>query len=129
MPALSNPRLPASAPVFFYTDRVDDLARFYTDVLGFPVTRSEPGHSYWLATGEVTLVLHQSERWYVDGPFDHAKDSALLWFTVDEPIREVYERLRAAGVETAGDVEYQLRGGLLVIRDLEGRRLGLTGPR
>lgn len=121
---VESPRL--SPVVFFYSDDVDRLARFYTEVLGFKVRERRPRHSCWLDTGAVTLVLHQSEKQYMEGPYDPAHDSTLIWIATSRSIQEIRARVLEAGVEISGDAAHQAERGLLVIRDFEGRRIGLS---
>lgn len=113
--------------IFFYTEDVDRLATFYIDELGFELLTGQahfnaPGHSYWLDAGSATLVLHQTER-YLPGPYDHERSSVLVNFEVPGMVENLVARLRNAGAA----VTFNEPGHrFVVIRDPDGRRVGLT---
>jgi catechol 2,3-dioxygenase-like lactoylglutathione lyase family enzyme len=121
------PTVSFNGVIFFYTEDVDALRPFYTDVIGFPVLTGQPhfdtpGHSYWLDAGSATLALHQAEK-YLPGPYEHARSSILVNFEVPGTVEELSARLAASGVEMTF---HEAGHRYLVVRDTEGRRIGLT---
>ncbi len=139
MPILTRPRygyaerhhLYGDGIVFLYTERVDEVARFYMDVLGFPLKAGsphfhEPGHSYWLDAGPHVIVIHQAEK-YMPGPFDQRGNSAVLWFNVEDSPVDVLERIESENLEIIfcdRDPSSAVRRNI-VFRDIEGRPVGV----
>lgn len=134
---LTNPRFgsrdadegsaPGKGVVAIYTERVDELAAFYVHVLGFKTVsnnrfRSKPGHSSWLDAGSLTLLLHAPEG-ALQPPFDLAGNSIVLMLECDDAPADVRRRARAAGVHVEQGQDGNDRW--LVIRDVEGRRIGM----
>jgi catechol 2,3-dioxygenase-like lactoylglutathione lyase family enzyme len=124
-------RLYGSGIIFLYTENVDEVARFYIDVLGFTVKEGsshfeEPGHSYWLDAGTHVVVIHQAEK-YMPGPYDQRGNSAVFWLNVDDTPEQVVERVEREGLEIIF-CDRELRSPArrnIVFRDIEGRPLGI----
>ena len=125
MALLTNPTF--NDAVVIYSEHVDELAMFYIEVLGLteqhtPRFHAEPGHSHWLKAGDLTLLLHAPEG-NLRPPFGASCDSIMLQLSCDDPPAEIRQRAAAMRVEA---VEGQPGNeGWLIIRDLEGRRLGV----
>lgn len=131
MSVLTNPTIGRDPAIFFYTDGVDALGRFYVDVLGFKILQGQlhfdaPGHSYWLDAGGSTLVLHQSEK-YLPGPYDQHGNSTLVWIQTGGTPNDVVARLVDHGCEIVfHDADPESRNHRTVVfRDIEGRPVGL----
>lgn len=84
----------------------------------------EPGHSLWLQTDPVQIVLHVPEEpWYPD-PYLPEFGGVLMWMQVDGDLEEMGLRLKEKGVEVLTSVMHSDRSALLLLKDPEGRRIG-----
>lgn len=103
------------------TDRLDEMVRFYRDVLGLR-PRSEREHYTNFEWGDVRLSIATHPN--VRGPNQDA-DRVMIHFLVDE-IAAVYERLTAAGVRFARPPERENWGGwVATFHDPDGNTLQL----
>lgn len=76
------------------SDGLEEVRRWYEDVLELTVSSEEPGHSVWYEAGEITLGLH------VGIPLQHA-ERITVGFDVDD-VDELFRRLSAKGVPFDG---------------------------
>ena len=83
-----------------YVSDMDQAIRFYAETLGLTIKyRGGPGYTAIDAGGGVELGLHTS---HPGGPQPGEGRSVQVGFYVDEPIGQVVEKLRAAGVTIDG---------------------------
>jgi len=101
-------------PVFAFSAKQAEVARFYRDVIG--LTGEGGGDATWLDATNAKLVVH--------GPGDRetepevsAQRGFVVWFGVDD-VRAVFARAQAAGA-----VVGELRGDYFFARDPDGRYL------
>jgi len=115
--------------IFLYTQQVDTIMPFYRDVLALPVKSYEPGHALWLDTRPIPLVLHAPEEPWYPPPYEPAKSGVLLWLQVDEDLDEIALKLAQYRADLMTPVVHAGRRDLLLLRDPEGRRVGLYRER
>ncbi len=119
----------AVGQIFLYTEHLDTIVPFYRDVLALPVKSYEPGHALWLETRPVPIVLHAPEApWYAP-PYKPAGSGVLLWLQVEENLEEVARTLQEQHADLLTPVMHGDRRDLLLLRDPEGRRVGLYRER
>jgi catechol 2,3-dioxygenase-like lactoylglutathione lyase family enzyme len=120
-------------------DDYDAAIEFFVGALGFELVEDSPA---------VTTVGGRPKRWVVVRPpgaetglllaqADGERQSAVvgdqfagrvgLFLRVDD-FDAAYERMRAAGVELAGEPRSEPYGRVVVFRDLAGNRWDLLGP-
>jgi catechol 2,3-dioxygenase-like lactoylglutathione lyase family enzyme len=120
-------------------DDYDAAIEFFVGALGFELVEDSPA---------VTTVGGRPKRWVVVRPpgaetglllaqADGERQSAVvgdqfagrvgLFLRVDD-FDAAYERMRAAGVEFAGEPRSEPYGRVVVFRDLAGNRWDLLGP-
>jgi catechol 2,3-dioxygenase-like lactoylglutathione lyase family enzyme len=105
----------------FRTDDVSRLASFYTDVLGFTVTRhvAGPHARVWLRAGESLLMIEPREA---GEPTIAPASMELVAFRVSPSTRAALEqKLEAAGTAIEGRTAYTS-----YFRDPDGRRLAIS---
>jgi uncharacterized glyoxalase superfamily protein PhnB len=134
MGILTNPTVGTETPqgpyghaiIFLYSERVDEVARWYIDVLGFQVKKgpahfNAPGHSYWLDAGPLVIAIHQAEK-YCPGPYDQRGNSTLFGIATDDAPADVIARAREHGIEIVFSDE-DAGHPVITLRDIEGRPL------
>ncbi len=86
--------------VILYVQDVDRLASFYQQAFGLAVVEEIKGEWAVLAAGACELALHRVGQAYrVDDPASwKAESNAKLVMTVDRPLAEFCDELRAKGV-------------------------------
>jgi catechol 2,3-dioxygenase-like lactoylglutathione lyase family enzyme len=120
-------------------DDYDAAIEFFVGALGFELVEDSPA---------VTTVEGRPKRWVVVRPpgaetglllaqADGERQSAVvgdqfagrvgLFLRVDD-FHAAYERMRAAGVEFAGEPRSEPYGRVVVFRDVAGNRWDLLGP-
>ncbi len=115
-------------PVVLYTKYLEKIASFYRDALGIPIKSYAPDHSLWLETGSVPLALHAPETpWYPES--DLGDGGLLLWLKVGDDLGQVVSRLKLEHAELLTSIIHDGRRDLLLVRDPEGRRIGLYRER
>ncbi len=115
----------AVGQIFLYTEHLDAIVPFYRDVLALPVKTYEPGHALWLETRPVPIVLHAPETPWYSPPYEPAGSGVLLWLQVEENLEEVARTLQDHHADLFTPVMHGDRRDLLLLRDPEGRRIGL----
>ncbi len=111
-----------------YTEHLEAIAPFYREVLGLPVKTYEPGHSLWLGTEPIQLVLHAPEEPWFPAPYDPQRSGILMWLQVDVDLEDIVSHLTEKRVEVSPVVHSGQRD-LLLLKHPEGRRLGLNRER
>jgi len=116
-------------PVLFYTKQLEKLASFYRDALGIPIkSYAPPDHALWLEAGSVPLALHAPETpWYPESEL--ADGGLLLWLQVGDDLEQVVSRLKLEHAEVLTSIIRDGHRDLLLVRDPEGRRIGLYRER
>lgn len=115
-------------PVVLYTKHLEKIASFYRDTLGIPIKSYAPDHALWLETGSVLLALHAPEApWYPESEL--GEGGLLLWLQVEDDLEQVASRLKLKPVEVLTSIIHDGRRDLLLVRDPEGRRIGLYRER
>lgn len=101
--------------VFAFTDRREDVARFYEEVLG---ARREPPHddSVWFTTDGARFVVHDREDELASWGF-------VPWFHVAD-LDAAYARAKTADAVIGG-----MREGYFLAKDPDGRVVGVRGKR
>lgn len=110
-------------PWSLVSSRLEEMARFYTEVVGLPVAHEQPGHHVWFSLGGIELAVHAPEP--EPGPdFTPSERGILMWFESERPLAEVGAQLR----ERAAPVWGPFEGGpreLLYTLDPDGNMVGL----
>jgi lactoylglutathione lyase len=115
------PQGSALETVIIFTERMEELARFYAEGLGIGPYEASPGH-LGCQVGAVYFGFDQVER----APAG-AGGGVTIWFTVDD-IQSTFERLVALGAEVRYGPTRKPWGALLAaLHDPDGNILGLSG--
>ncbi len=103
------------------------MGRFYTEIVGLPVKREEPGHHVWFSLGAIELAVHAPEP--EPGPdFTPADRGILMWFECERALADVAVLLRERGAPVWGPFVSDRRE-LLYSLDPEGNMVGLFKDR
>ncbi len=114
-------------PWFLVSSRLEEMRRFYTEVVGLPVAHEEAGHHVWYSLGAIELAVHAPEP--EPGPdFTPAERGILMWFESEHPLADVAAELRAHGAPVWGPFESERRE-LLYSLDPESNMVGLFKDR
>lgn len=87
--------LPRLGITFVVTERVDEMWRFYEDVVGLRDGRHDPGHHVWYTLGDRDFVLHATRS--EPGPEFTPKTGVQLTFVIQGDLEAIAERLRTRG--------------------------------
>ncbi len=115
--------------IFLYTEHLDTIVSLYQDVLALPVKSYEPGHALALETRPAPIVLNAPEAPWYSPPYEPAGSGVLLWLQVEENLEESALSLKAQDADLLTPVMDGERRDLLLLRDPEGRRVGLNRER
>ncbi len=124
---MADPRELAPLAVELFVPDVSEAARYYTDTLGFTILRTDPPDEPVFAIAHLgeAVVMFMSDRFYAGARSDLDYRGAGVDIRLMVPdVDSVYERIRAAGLETLhpiGDRDYGLRD--FIMRDPFGFRL------
>ncbi len=102
-------------PVFAFSTKHPDVARFYQEVVGLPADAG--GDATWLEAANAKLVVHEPEDRETE-PEVSRQRGFVVWFGVDN-IRAAFARAQAAGA-----VVGEFRGDYFFARDPDGRYVG-----
>ena len=116
----------------------DDAIAFYTGVLGFELVEDSPSETNdgrpkrWVVVrppgAQTAILLAQADgERQAAAVGDQFAGRVGLFLRVDD-FDAAYERMRAAGVEFAGEPRSEPYGRVVVFRDLAGNRWDLLGP-
>ena len=111
--------------VFVFTDRREEVARFYSGVLGLPVesdVESEKDDAVWFRTEGARLAVHDSND--RETAREVRGSSGFVTFVSVDDFEATFERARAAGA-----VVGQRFRNWFFVRDPEGRFIGVRGER
>ena len=116
-----GPVWPAGVLVFTSSERFDEMARFYRDVLGLPVRSDRPGFiNFVFGDQRLTVAIHSA----VSGP-SHDPDRLMINFSTLDAASAV-AHLVAAGVDIVRNAEREKWGGwVATFRDPDGNLLQL----
>lgn len=107
--------------VFVFTDRREEVAAFYRDVLRVPV-ESTAEDATWFGLEDARLVVHDREDQETAAEVS-ASDRFVIWFGVQD-VDAAFERARAAGA-----VVGERRPHYFFASDPEGRFIGVRAER
>ncbi len=115
-------------PVVLYTKHLEKIASFYRDALGIPIKSYSPDHALWLETGSVPLALHAPEiPWCPESELGDG--GLLLWLQVEDDLEQIVSRLNLEPAEVLTAIIHDGHRDLLLVKDPEGRRIGLYRER
>jgi len=103
---------PALTNVFAFTDRRDEVARFFEEVLGLTSERSHEDSVWFAPGGGATFTVHDRE----DEPSEWG---FVPWFHVSD-LAAAFERARSRGASIG-----EMREGYFFAHDPDGRVLGV----
>src|SRR5919202_6745010 len=104
----------AVAAVWVPVDDMERALRFYSDTLGFSVSKQTEDWSE-VDAGGLTIGLNARE-----GTAAHADGGAVITFTPEGGIDAEVDRLRSAGVEFTGGISDHPWGRIAPFKDSEG---------
>lgn len=114
-------------PWFLVSSRLEEMGRFYREIVGLPVAREQPGHHVWFSLGAIELAVHVPEP--EPGPdFTPSERGILMWFESARPLDEVAAQLRERDAPVWGPFEGGSRD-LLYTLDPEGNMVGMFRSR
>ncbi len=102
-------------PVFAFTEKHADVARFYREVVG--LVGDSGDDSTWLEAANAKLVVHEPEDRQTE-PEVSGQRAFVVWFGVDD-INAAWKRAKAVGA-TIGE----FRGDYFFAQDPDGRYIG-----
>ena len=107
-----------------FVSNMDRAVRYYTDVLGLPLTsRYEDKIATVEAGRRLVIALHPASPEY---PTPGTRGAVRIALHVDEPIDRVLSRLAARGVRVAGGSRTGREQGATVIEDQDGNPIELV---
>ncbi len=106
--------------VFTFTDRRDEVTRFYRDVVGLSAAESDD--SEWFRAGASSFVVHERED-RETAPEVASGSGFVVWFRVGD-VRAAYDRARAAG-RVVGELYDAKPYPYFFARDPDGRFVGV----
>jgi predicted enzyme related to lactoylglutathione lyase len=113
---MSDEHGPAVGPVMIYSARREDVAKFYTAIVGLPA--DETGEATWLEAANAQLVVHGPGAAQTP-PEIQAQPGFVVWFGVGD-VNAAHERAKKAGC-LVGD----FYGDYFFARDPDGRFIGI----
>lgn len=102
-------------PVFAFSDKHADVARFYREVVG--LTGETGDDSTWLEAANAKIVVHEPEDRQTEPEISRQR-GFVVWFGVQN-LRAAWARAQAAGA-----VVGEFRGDYFFARDPDGRYVG-----
>ena len=116
-----GPVWPAGVLVFTSSDRFEEMARFYRDVLAFPVRSDRPGFiNFAFGDQRLTVAIHSEVSGSSRDP-----DRLMINFSTDD-VAAVVAHLTQAGVDIVRYAEREKWGGwVATFRDPDGNLLQL----
>jgi uncharacterized protein YndB with AHSA1/START domain len=114
-------------PWFLVSTRLEEMARFYREVVGLTPTREDPGHHVWFSLGGIDLAVHAPDG-EVGPNFTPHERGILMWFEAARSLDEVAHELRRRGTESWGPFDGVARQLLLTL-DPDGNMVGLFRPK
>lgn len=123
---ISNARM-RLGPWFLVSTRLEEMGRFYRDIVGLTPAHWEPDHHIWFSLGGLELAIHAPES--EAGPdFTPSERGIFMWFESLRPLAEIASQLRERGAQVWGPFDGGRRE-LLYTLDPDGNMVGLYRPR